>query len=415
MSLKRPAEDAAEGDGDSKRAAANPFAGISLKFSSPAPTGGAPVESNPFAGVSLSASAPQANPFAGVSLSAPSAPAASLFTTAAAATAPNTNPFAGVSLSAPSPSAPSLFTTAAAATQATGSGFGTAQSSSAPTTFGEASKSLAFGNVSAGGSAQSNPFAGLSLSAGSAGTGAGLFSSAVSSLSASTTAGTATAENAPLAPTAAAKQACDAASLPHSVANAVPKNAPAPSPAASDSGAEEEEEAVEAEQEDDAKQGTGEEDEEVIFHAECKLSKLVRHGATDAPSEAPSEGGSSPSGGGNVVSGASAAAGQENGWRWQEKGCGILHINWNAKTGSGRLVMRMRGVLKVLLNTPVFPTTKYERVGQKSVRFVGIDPEDHPKDGKISMCAFRLTLQNSDQLAKLLSVLQPICSGGAGK
>jgi Ran-binding protein 3 len=225
-----------------------------------------------------------------------------------------------------------------------------------------------------------------------------------------------------LASTAAANQACDAPSLPESVATAPPKAVPAPSPAASVSGVKAEGGAAEEkEEQDDAKQGTGEEDEEVIFHAECKLSKLVRHAvlqmpATDTPSEAPSEGGSSPgAGGAGAVSGASAAAGQENGWRWQEKGCGILHINWNAKNGSGRLVMRMRGVLKVLLNTPVFPTTKYERVGQKSVRFVGIDVEDHSKDGQIPMCAFRLTLQNSDQLAKLLSVLQPICSGSEAK
>ena len=100
-------------------------------------------------------------------------------------------------------------------------------------------------------------------------------------------------------------------------------------------------------------------------------------------------------------------------WTWQERGCGIVpslsrchcgepcialplpevHINRHKKTRAARLVMRMRGVLKLLLNTPVFPTTRrcvssgpwqprcmrdrYEMVGQKSVRFVGVDADTH--------------------------------------
>ena len=90
------------------------------------------------------------------------------------------------------------------------------------------------------------------------------------------------------------------------------------------------------------------------------------------------------------------------GWRWQERGCGIVgtlpgnpeipsclcmlaqwffiqylcgfscagpvlvfsqvHINRHKATGAGRLVMRMRGVLKLLLNTPIFPTTRQGKV-----------------------------------------------------
>lgn len=68
--------------------------------------------------------------------------------------------------------------------------------------------------------------------------------------------------------------------------------------------------------------------------------------------------------------------------------------------------MRMRGVLKLLLNTPLFPNTKYEKVGQKSVRFVGVDAEESSlKEAKVSLCAFRLNLQSSDQQAKFLDVL----------
>merc|ERR1712039_1091875 len=96
------------------------------------------------------------------------------------------------------------------------------------------------------------------------------------------------------------------------------------------------------------------------------------------------------------------------------RGCGIVHINRHRKTGAGRLVMRMRGVLKLLLNTPVFPTTKYEKVGQKSVRFVGVDTDESrnsgitadAKDEQVSMCAFRLNLQSNDQQGKFLAVLR---------
>lgn len=153
---------------------------------------------------------------------------------------------------------------------------------------------------------------------------------------------------------------------------------------------------------------------------------MVRHAATPAVGSAPAStaadaadvaaavsgadaGGGGPDGSGSAVASA-AAAGQENGWRWQEKGHGMLHINRHAKTNAGRLVMRMRGVLKLLLNTPVFPTAKYEKVGQKSVRFMGVDPDESVlKDGQVSMCAYRLNLLTGDQQGKFLSVLEDRC------
>ncbi|CAE7448184.1 YRB2 [Symbiodinium natans] len=75
--------------------------------------------------------------------------------------------------------------------------------------------------------------------------------------------------------------------------------------------------------------------------------------------------------------------------------------------------MRMRGVLKLLLNTPVFPTTRYEMVGQKSVRFVGVDAEaqDGTKSEEVSFSAFRLNLHSSDQQGKFLAVLRDAADG----
>jgi len=161
---------------------------------------------------------------------------------------------------------------------------------------------------------------------------------------------------------------------------------------------------------------TGEEDEEVVFRAECKLWKLVQHtgpSVAAAPSADAKKDASRPDGGSSQDDGGSGDAAAENGaeaakaWRWQERGCGIVHINRHSKTGAGRLVMRLRGVGKLLLNTPVFPTTKYERLGQKSVRFMGVDVDVDATAGAVaSLCAFRLSLQNGDQQGEFLSVLR---------
>jgi len=161
---------------------------------------------------------------------------------------------------------------------------------------------------------------------------------------------------------------------------------------------------------------TGEEEEKVVFRAECRLWKLVRSVGTSATSTTADIQGDLTSK--NDVHGEinTAKSGDQKGWHWQERGCGIVHINRHSKTGDGRLVMRMRGVLKLLLNTPVFPTTKYERVGQKSVRFVGVDAEvPAALDKQVTLCAYRLNLQSADQQGKFLAVLQELLgvAGGA--
>eukprot|EP00811_Abedinium_folium_P009420 NODE_18707_length_880_cov_6.569721.p3 GENE.NODE_18707_length_880_cov_6.569721~~NODE_18707_length_880_cov_6.569721.p3 ORF type:complete len:159 (+),score=50.92 NODE_18707_length_880_cov_6.569721:98-574(+) len=91
-------------------------------------------------------------------------------------------------------------------------------------------------------------------------------------------------------------------------------------------------------------------------------------------------------------------------WQWEERGSSIVQINKHSKTGVCRLVVRMRSVLKLLLNTPIFPTAKYEKVGKKSVRFPGV--EDGTAEGaQVRLCAFRLDLRSSEQQAKFLSCL----------
>ncbi|CAE7657869.1 YRB2 [Symbiodinium microadriaticum] len=246
------------------------------------------------------------------------------------------NPFAGVSLFS---SASSSFPTASAGGSSTGS--------SAP-------------------GQSANPFMGLSLF--SPATSGSLFSTAVTSL------------HGRAADTGKAAEECSqAAQLEQSEVEA-------------QEGGEETQDGEEVEEERDLdkeeKDGeggdepTGEEDEEALFRADCKLWKLVKLPASDSKegSEA---------------------------WTWQERGCGIVQINRHKRTRACRLVMRMRGVLKLLLNTPVFPTTRYEMVGQKSVRFVGVDADTHEaKSEKVPFSAFRLNLHSSDQQGKFLAILR---------
>lgn len=203
----------------------------------------------------------------------------------------------------------------------------------------------------------------------------------------------------------------------------------APKAAATDAAApgdEAEEEELPAEAED-WKGSTGEEDETVIFRADVKLFKLVRD--TQVPPVAAVSGSPGSSLGTEAVvkseetpasadaappttaaaatdsSGAAAspnANGDSSSWRWVERGCGKFSINRHNTTGAGRMVLRMKGILKILLNTPVFPTTKYERVGQKSVMFLAIDAEGTTN---ASFCKHRLNLGSNDQQSRFLDIV----------
>mmetsp|Transcript_29604 Transcript_29604/g.55410 ORF Transcript_29604/g.55410 Transcript_29604/m.55410 type:complete len:278 (+) Transcript_29604:68-901(+) len=250
------------------------------------------------------------------------------------------NPFAGVSLFS---SASSSFLTASTSGFSAGASPGRSEAAN-----------------------QANPFMGLSLFSAPTTSGS-LFTAAVTTLHDKSS------EGAPVPP-------------------GPPQPAEAPAPdqdeeaegvdTAEDKDGEEKEDEKEEREGEGGDEPTGEEDEEVIFRADCKLWKLVKlMPDTKERSE---------------------------GWRWQERGCGIVHINRHKKTRAGRLVMRMRGVLKLLLNTPIFPTTRYEMVGQKSVRFVGVDADKENSEKEVPLCAFRLNLHSSDQQGKFMSVVRDL-------
>mmetsp|Transcript_12183 Transcript_12183/g.22453 ORF Transcript_12183/g.22453 Transcript_12183/m.22453 type:complete len:317 (-) Transcript_12183:28-978(-) len=250
----------------------------------------------------------------------------------------------------------------------------------------------------------SNPFMGLSLYSSSSSS-AGLFTSAANSLPSggSITGSTNFSASSSAAPANSSTPAAEAA-------------------AKSNSGAREVEEADDGENGSSSfAQGggecTGEEGEEVIFRAECKLWKLVRQGdEATAPAALTGSTGAAESADTSVTAAASATSTSPGEWKWQERGCGIVRVNRNTKDASSpaRLVMRMKGVLKVLLNTPIFPTASYEKIGQKSVKFVGID-EERAGSADVAFCAYRLNLQNTEQQSQFLNAVQKVIAAPAPK
>lgn len=327
------------------------------------------------------------------------------------------NPFAGISLSAAAPLAASLFT-AAAASNATGGGFAFSASSGAASdaTAGadakpvanpfmglslfSTSSGLSGGTTAGAASTSANPFSGLSLFSSPAS--GGFFTAAAESLQHGKN------ETAAVGFSTGASLSGASTSVSEPKDQQVPvinsSDLPSISTVAAGKVADEAASAASVDARGDA---TGEEDEEMVFHAECKLWKLGRGGPGSSPPTAA---------GALSVDRQGDGADAKTDWQWQERGSGVVHINRHRKTGAGRLVMRMRGVLKLLLNTPVFPTTKYEKVGQKSVRFVGVDTDESRssdsnadvKDDQVNMCAFRLNLQSNDQQGKFLTVMRDV-------
>lgn len=66
---------------------------------------------------------------------------------------------------------------------------------------------------------------------------------------------------------------------------------------------------------------------------------------------------------------------------WRERGRGILRLN-DAPAGSGgaaRLVARVSGSLRVVLNTKLWPDMVVERAGTKSLRITAVDSQQQIK------------------------------------
>ena len=113
------------------------------------------------------------------------------------------------------------------------------------------------------------------------------------------------------------------------------------------------------------------EGEEQIYQNDCKLYKLTKEEADSASSS----------------------------MKWLEKGIGFVRLLKNSDSGNIRLVVRMKGVYRLILNVGLVPgLTKAERIGGKSVKFNGIDEE-----GQLGF--YRVNLITEDQQAAFFALL----------
>ena len=108
------------------------------------------------------------------------------------------------------------------------------------------------------------------------------------------------------------------------------------------------------------------EDEDLIYQNDCKLFKLMKQ--------------------------------EEGPLKWTEKGIGFVRLIKQKESGQIRLVVRMKGVYRLMLNTGFVPKiARCEKVGNKSVKFTAIE------DDVIS--DFRLNLFMEDQQTAFLASL----------
>ena len=69
---------------------------------------------------------------------------------------------------------------------------------------------------------------------------------------------------------------------------------------------------------------------------------------------------------------------------WKERGVGVIKINKNKETGKSRLVMRSRGLLKVILNLPLMKEFTFHKgfpgslQSEKFMRLIAIDDNNIP-------------------------------------
>ena len=112
------------------------------------------------------------------------------------------------------------------------------------------------------------------------------------------------------------------------------------------------------------------EGEEQVYQSDCKLFKLQRIEDESKPSTL----------------------------KWVEKGIGFVRII-KSDSSSFRVVVRMKGVFRLMLNTALIPSVcKAEKVGNKSVKFTAVDEDN-------SIADFRLNLLTEDNQAAFITTL----------
>merc|ERR1711964_447921 len=83
-------------------------------------------------------------------------------------------------------------------------------------------------------------------------------------------------------------------------------------------------------------------------------------------------------------------------WTWRERGAGVLKLLRHRDTNATRIVMRQKGVLSILLNTPLLGVATKE--GQRTVRLLAAE-----EDATIG--SYRAKLANVQEQAELVAEL----------
>ncbi|KAF4678210.1 hypothetical protein FOL47_003272 [Perkinsus chesapeaki] len=141
---------------------------------------------------------------------------------------------------------------------------------------------------------------------------------------------------------------------------------------------------------------SGEEGESLLFSSDCKLYKLMKQEDN------------------KDASSSSASETQPPKYKWTERGMGSLRVlkkdGDDSAKPAGRIVVRMKGVWKVILNTPILDADKYELVGSKSVKFFGLDDEN-AEEGQLA--SYRVNLLSSENQAQFLKAVKGFSASGA--
>jgi len=86
--------------------------------------------------------------------------------------------------------------------------------------------------------------------------------------------------------------------------------------------------------------------------------------------------------------------------QWKERGVGNLRLNVSQDQKDARLLMRMDGSLKLILNTRIKPTLKIEKAGNKDLRFVATSME------KEELCTYLVRVARPEIAEELLKAVE---------
>jgi len=85
---------------------------------------------------------------------------------------------------------------------------------------------------------------------------------------------------------------------------------------------------------------------------------------------------------------------------WRERGVGILRLNKATDGSSARLLMRVEGSLKLILNMKLFSQIKPEKAGDKQVRFIGPDHQTN------ELKTFLVRVAKPEVAAEIMQVIE---------